>query len=286
MAIPTGGYVMPYAMRLVTAQGRLTEPDQVTATDPITVEPYDGGRPVTAAISTTAASIKRPVAGKAMARLSAMARPKVMALLRVMAGRAAYGAADHDRGEAPRYVPDVARQTGQYQATADYVRESHGTPNPMVTREPAAYAESHGYAEPPGYAGASPGYARVSGYGRVSGLWRPRQARRTDPYGQHDEYRGEYSGAYRGETQFLAAPPATSGALIRMRRRPGPGATTGPSRKGSPASRLSGQAGKDRAGDPGLGSGHRFLSGALSAPASAIRRWPATMLRQSLAQRT
>ncbi|MGN6793096.1 MAG: hypothetical protein ACTHJW_12000 [Streptosporangiaceae bacterium] len=89
---------------------------------------------------------------------------------------------DYGAGEATRYVPDVAPQTGHYRAAADYLREAHG------------YAESPGYGEPHGHA-ESRGY--------------PGQAE-PPRHRQHSDYREEHSGAYRGETQFLAAPPAAS----------------------------------------------------------------------------
>jgi hypothetical protein len=124
-------------------------------------------------------------------------------------GQAPYGQADYDGGEAPRYVPDVAPQTGHHHAAADYVRESHGYADSRGYAEPPGYAESHGHGEAPGYA-ETPGYGESPAYSQSAGYGGP--ARHAEPtrYGQHHEYRGEYSGAYRGETQFLAAPPATS----------------------------------------------------------------------------
>jgi hypothetical protein len=114
-----------------------------------------------------------------------------------------YGPADYDPGEPLRYVPDVADQTRQYQPAADYMREPPGF----------GYAELHGYAgRPPGYgargyadlhSNADPhGDAEPPGYPGSGG---PSASAR---HGQDGTYRDEYADAYRGETQFLAAPPA------------------------------------------------------------------------------
>jgi len=111
-----------------------------------------------------------------------------------------YGPADFDQGESLRCVPDVADQTREYQPDADYFRETHG------------YAEPHGYSQPPDYA-EPPGYG-ARGYGEPHGNTEsrgypgPGGHAAAARHGRHADYEDRYSDAYRGETQFLAAPPA------------------------------------------------------------------------------
>jgi hypothetical protein len=88
------------------------------------------------------------------------------------------------------------------------VPESHGY------AEPPGYVQSHGYPEPPEYP-QSRGYPDSQGYPDSHGYPESHQYAEPHEYagphggaGSRDDYRDQYSGAYRSETQFLAAPPA------------------------------------------------------------------------------
>jgi hypothetical protein len=110
---------------------------------------------------------------------------------------------EFDEGGPPRYVPAVAGQARPYQPAPDFVPEPHGY------AESPGYVQSHGYAEPGGYPQPQgypePGYPEPHGYPEPG---------YPEPHGFAEsggDYRDQYSGAYRGETQFLAAPPAAAG---------------------------------------------------------------------------
>jgi hypothetical protein len=98
-----------------------------------------------------------------------------------------YGAQEYDSG--PRYVPDVAGAAGTYQRRGpDYGAPADG-PRTAAYERNAGYSAVAGYQEQESYA-APPEYAEQ------------------ERYPQRGDYRDEYAGGYRGETQFLAAPPA------------------------------------------------------------------------------
>lgn len=135
---------------------------------------------------------------------------------------------EFDQVGPPRYVPDVAGQVGSYQGTADYVPESQGYAEPPGHAQSRGYAEPRGYAQPGGYAqhrrypepqgfaesrgsAESPGSAESRGYAESPRHAGPGGHAEPAGYGQGREYHDQYPGGYRGEPQFLAAPPADAG---------------------------------------------------------------------------
>ena len=117
-----------------------------------------------------------------------------------------YGSADFDRGEPLRYVPDVADQTRQYQPAAEYAPEPHGYADSRGHAQSPGYIESRSHAESPGY--GPHGYPEPHGNAEERGYPGSAGHASSGRHGRHADYQDQYSDAYRGETQFLAAPPA------------------------------------------------------------------------------
>jgi len=97
-----------------------------------------------------------------------------------------YGAEEYDTG--PRYVPDVAGNAGPY---------GRGGPD---YGPPSAEPRAAGYERTGGY--------DMRAYHEQAGYQGSPEYDERGPYPQGGDYRGEYAGGYRGETQFLPAPPA------------------------------------------------------------------------------
>jgi hypothetical protein len=111
-----------------------------------------------------------------------------------------YGGQHHDRGDAPRYLPDQPGQPGRFQATSIYV---HSAP---PGRDPG-YERTGSYAEPPGYHESA--YAGPAGYADPAGRSEP--AGYPGPSRRREHHDPDHDSGHRDrETQFLAAPPESA----------------------------------------------------------------------------